>query len=233
MTNSINRHYFFSNPNLSSNQEPINKSNTIYSQKHNFKNLKKSKISTKSKSLGKDKNKKIKSISKNKNRLSRKHNDNVNSKNKAKDIMKEKPRDPNESLFDKVLFEEIIISGIIIGLLVFGLWFYLIKHIGMDPVIARGYTMALMIIIQNIHAFNCRSEKNSVFSVKLNSNYIFLWGIIGSIILGLLVLEFEPLSIILKTHSIPFIHLLGLFGLALIILVVMELYKKVKYHKEK
>ena len=150
-----------------------------------------------------------------------------------KDIMKEKPRDPNESLFDKVLFEEIIISGIIIGLLVFGLWFYLIKHIGMDPVIARGYTMALMIIIQNIHAFNCRSEKNSVFSVKLNSNYIFLWGIIGSIILGLLVLEFEPLSIILKTHSIPFIHLLGLFGLALIILVVMELYKKVKYHKEK
>ena len=50
----------------------------------------------------------------------------------------------------KWLFEEIIISGITIGLLVFGLWFYLIKHIGMDPVIARGYTMALMIIIQNI-----------------------------------------------------------------------------------
>ena len=92
LTNSINRHYFFSNPNLSSNQEPINKSNTIYSQKHNFKNLKKSKISTKSKSLGKDKNKKIKSISKNKNRLSRKHNDNVNSKVKAKDIMKEKAK---------------------------------------------------------------------------------------------------------------------------------------------
>lgn len=42
--------------------------------------------------MGKDKNKKIKSISKNKNRLSRKHNDNVNSKVKAKDIMKEKAK---------------------------------------------------------------------------------------------------------------------------------------------
>ena len=41
LTNSINRHYFFSNPNLSSNQEPINKSNTIYNHKHNFKNIKK------------------------------------------------------------------------------------------------------------------------------------------------------------------------------------------------
>ena len=92
LTNSINRHYFFSNPNLSTNQEAINKSNTIYNHKHNFKNLKKSKISTKSKSLGKDKNKKVKSISKNKNRLSRKHNDNVNSKIKAKDIMKEKAK---------------------------------------------------------------------------------------------------------------------------------------------
>ena len=92
LTNSINRHYFFSNPNLSSNQEAINKSNTIYNHKHNFKNPKKNKISTKSKSLGKDKKNKIKSISKNKNRLSRKHNDNVNSKIKAKDIMKEKAK---------------------------------------------------------------------------------------------------------------------------------------------
>ena len=90
-----------------------------------------------------------------------------------------------------------------------------------------------MIIIQNIHAFNCRSEKKSVFSIKINSNYIFLWGVLGSIVLGLLVLEFEPLSIILKTHSIPFTHLLGLFAIASIILVVMECYKKIKYHKEK
>ena len=150
-----------------------------------------------------------------------------------KDIMKEKPRDPSESLFDKILFEEILISGITIGVIVFGLWYYLIKHIGMNPTIARGYMMALMIIIQNIHAFNCRSEKKSVFSIKINSNYIFLWGVLGSIVLGLLVLEFEPLSIILKTHSIPFTHLLGLFAIASIILVVMECYKKIKYHKEK
>ena len=148
-------------------------------------------------------------------------------------IMREKPRDPNESLFDKIMFEEIIVSGITIGLLVFGLWYYLIKYAGINPAIARGYVVAFMIIIQNVHAFNCRSEKSSVFSIKMNSNYIFLWGVLGSVILGLLVLEFEPLSLILKTNSIPLVHLLGLFILALIILVVMECYKKIKYHKER
>ena len=148
-------------------------------------------------------------------------------------IMREKPRDPNESLFDKMMFEEIIVSGITIGLLVFGLWYYLIKYAGINPAIARGYVVAFMIIIQNVHAFNCRSEKSSVFSIKMNSNYIFLWGVLGSVILGLLVLEFEPLSLILKTNSIPLVHLLGLFILALIILVVMECYKKIKYHKER
>ena len=44
-----------------------------------------------------------------------------------KDIMKEKPRDPKESLFDKELFQEILVSGLTIGLIVFGLWYYLLK----------------------------------------------------------------------------------------------------------
>jgi hypothetical protein len=98
LTNSINKQYFFSNPNLSSNQEVINKSNNIYCHKHNFKNnSKKKKFSTKSKSLGKDKNnknRKLNSHSKHKSQLSKKHNDNniINNKIKTKDLIKEKTK---------------------------------------------------------------------------------------------------------------------------------------------
>lgn len=146
-----------------------------------------------------------------------------------KDIMKQKPRNPKESLFDKELITEIIISGLTIGLVVFGLWYYLINVKNMEVVLARGYVMALMIIIQNIHAFNCRSEEKSAFSISLNSNNIFLFGVIGSVILGLAIMEIEPLSVLLKTHSIPLNHLLGLLLIGLIIFVVMECYKKIKY----
>ena len=148
-----------------------------------------------------------------------------------KDIMKEKPRDPKEGLFDKELICEILVSGLTIGLLVFGLWFYLIKIYNMDVKIARGYIMALMIIIQNIHAFNCRSEKKSTFTIPIGSNLIFVFGVIGSILLGLAVMEVPVLSVFLKTSSIPFNHLAMLFLLGSVIFVVMEIYKKIKYVK--
>lgn len=148
-----------------------------------------------------------------------------------KDIMKEKPRNPKDSLFDKVLIEEIVISGISIGLIVFSLWFYLLKVVNMEVFNARGYVMALMIIIQNIHAFNCRSEKKSAFTVPLTSNLIFLFGVIGSLLLGVAVMEVDALSMFLKTTSIPIKDLFGLFFLGLIIFVVMECYKKIRYHK--
>ncbi len=148
-----------------------------------------------------------------------------------KDIMKEKPRDPKESLFDRALVEEIVISGVSIGLIVFALWFYLLKVVNMEVFNARGYVMALMIIIQNIHAFNCRSEKKSAFTVPLTSNLIFLFGVIGSLLLGVAVMEVDALSMFLKTTSIPIKDLFGLFFLGLIIFVVMECYKKIRYHK--
>ena len=144
-------------------------------------------------------------------------------------IMKEKPRDPKESLFDKTLIEEIIIAGVSIGLIVFALWYYLIKIIHMSVGMARGYTMALMIILQNLHAFNCRSEKKSSFSISLKSNPIFILGILGSILLGLAVLEVDFLSRLLKTSHVPFLDLLILIVFGSIILIIMEAYKKLKY----
>jgi len=147
------------------------------------------------------------------------------------DIMKEAPRNPKENLFDRDLIEEIVISGVSIGLIVFILWFYLLKFVNMDVSTARGYVMALMIIIQNVHAFNCRSEKKSAFSVPLMSNPIFLYGVIGSCILGVAVMEVDALVLFLKTTSIPVSHLFGLLVLSLVILVIMECYKKIKYRK--
>ena len=149
------------------------------------------------------------------------------------DIMNKKPRDPKESLFDRCLLEEIIISGVFIGLIVFGLWYYLLNVVHMEVGAARGYTMALMIIIQNIHAFNCRSEDKSSFTISIASNPICAVGVLGSMILGVAVLEVDFLSMFLKTSHVPLIHLLELVLFGFTILVVMEIYKKVKYPNKK
>ena len=146
-------------------------------------------------------------------------------------IMKENPRNPKEPLFDKELMKEIVISGLTIGLIVFTTWYYLIKTINMDINTARGYIMALMVFIQNIHVFNCRSEKKSAFTVSLKSNYLIVGGVITSIILQFIVMEITIMATFLQTTSIPLHHLLFLFLYAGIILIIIEIYKFIKTKK--
>jgi len=143
-------------------------------------------------------------------------------------IKNEKPRSPKENLFDKSLIEEILLSGISIGLIVFGVWVYLLKVVHMDTYVARGYIIILMIIMQNLHAFNCRSEKKSIFSIK-TVNPIFIYGVFISIVLGILMMEVPILSTFLKTSPIPIMHILYLFIYGSIIIVIIELYKIIKY----
>ncbi len=146
-----------------------------------------------------------------------------------KGIMKEKPRNPKENLFDKTLIQEILISGISIGLIVFSFWVYLINVIHIETSTARAYIMVLMIIIQNIHAFNCRSEKESVFKIPLKNNLVFLIGVLSSILLGIAIIEIDFLSMFLKTEHIPLISIISLTIIGFTILAIMETYKKVKY----
>jgi len=141
-------------------------------------------------------------------------------------IMREKPRNPKEPLFDKNLLKEIIISGLIIGIVVFITWYYLINIMSMNVSVARGYIMALMVFIQNIHVFNCRSENNSAFTVPLRTNKLIVVGVICSIILQVIVMEVPFMSEFLQTTPIPFIDLFYLFLIASTVLIVMEIYKK-------
>lgn len=142
-----------------------------------------------------------------------------------KGILKEKPRSPKESIFDKSLLREIIISGAVIAAVAFAAYYLFLTVFKMDEVAARGYTMCLMVFIQNVHVFNCRSERRSAFAVPIKRNPVMLFGILGTLILQVIVMKVPVLSELLQTVSIPALHMLGLFGISLVILVVMEIYK--------
>ncbi len=145
-------------------------------------------------------------------------------------IMKEKPRNPKESLFESELVKQILISGLFIGIVVFILWFLLMKY-NVNLTTARGYVLALMVFIQNIHVLNCRSEKKNIFENSILKNPFIIFTIVGSILLQILVMEIPWLSRFLQTSPIPYLHLFILLLLALPILTVMEAYKYFKKSK--
>lgn len=145
-----------------------------------------------------------------------------------KKIMKEAPRNANESLFDKMLFREIMVSGLTIGLVVFFVWVYLVRIRNIDLTLARGYIMMLMVFIQNIHALNCRSETNSIFNVSFKDNPFIILVILGTILLQVVIMNIPFLRTFLEVDAVPFIHVISLFSFSLIILIVMEIYKLIK-----
>ena len=144
-------------------------------------------------------------------------------------IMKQKPLNSKESIFNKNLLYEVLLSGLVIGGIVFIVWVFLLNKLEMEISLARGYIMALMVFMQNIHVINCRSERQSAFNISIKSNPLIIFTIIGSILLQIIVMEVPVLSEFLKVSTVPYGHMIYLFAFALIVFVVMEVYKLIRY----
>jgi len=142
-----------------------------------------------------------------------------------KDIMKEKPRDTKESIFNKKLFQEVMLSGTTIGIIVFIVWIYLLKVMNIEISAARGYIVMLMVFMQNMHVLNCRSEDKPFYQVSLRTNPFVVFSIISAVVLQIIFAEVDVLSRFLQTSSIPIGHLIILFIISTMILWVSEIYK--------
>lgn len=148
-----------------------------------------------------------------------------------KDIMKRKPRNPKENIFNRSLIQEVIIAGMTIGIAVFFLWGYLINVLHMNEVIARSYILMFMVFLQNVHAFNCRSEHLSVFQLSIKKNPFIVLGVIGAIAIQIIATEIPFTSHVLKISPLPIDDIIKVFLMALPLLFIMEFYKFLKRRK--
>ena len=114
------------------------------------------------------------------------------------------------------------------GIIVFDVWFIMIKYLNFEVAHARGYILALMVFMQNIHVLNCRSEEKSVFKNGFKENPFVLITIVLTIILQIIVMEVPILSILLQTYSVPYPHMFILLILALPVLLIIEIYKYIR-----
>ncbi len=86
------------------------------------------------------------------------------------------PRRPKEPIFDRLMLERIIINACVMGVMAFIL-FSLALQWGYGESEARNLTLMLMVLFENIHALNSRSESRSLFAIPWLSNPILLVGI--------------------------------------------------------
>lgn len=152
---------------------------------------------------------------------------------KENDLLKRKPRNPNENLFDRLLRNEIFLMGLIMGIIIFGVWIYLIDIMKYNITTARSYILLLMVFIQNLHCFNCRSEIHSIITKPIKDNKKLIYAIIAVLFIQFIVVENSFLSHILETEPIPILHVFYLFLLATPIILVSEILKYFERQKIK
>ena len=125
------------------------------------------------------------------------------------------------------MIERVVIAAFVIGIIAFLVFQYLIAR-GYTLDEARNGTLLLMVLFENVHVFNCRSEMRSVFRHNPLRNPILLIGTAIAQLVHIGAMYTPWISDVLHIQPVSPQHWLELLGLALSLLIVMELHKAIR-----
>ncbi|MEN9811075.1 MAG: hypothetical protein RLZZ488_2642 [Pseudomonadota bacterium] len=137
------------------------------------------------------------------------------------DLLKRKPRPPNEPILDRIMMRKIAISSLTIGLLSF-LAFQQILSRTQDVTFSQSAVLLLMVFFENVHAASCRSERKSILKNSLKNNPLLIITILGSTLLHLIFANSMLGQKVLKVTPIPWEMIVLLFIFSLFLLVSTE-----------
>jgi magnesium-transporting ATPase (P-type) len=72
-----------------------------------------------------------------------------------------------------------MVSGIYTGVIAYAFFFWTLAQ-GWGEFEARNMLLFLMVLFENVHVFNCRSETRSVFRIPLSNNWPLIAAVIGA-----------------------------------------------------
>lgn len=147
--------------------------------------------------------------------------------------MKRKPRKTNEKIFNPLMIQQSLVSGFTIGAVAFGFWIFLTEYQGMAVEQARNMVLLLMVLMQNVHVFNCRSETISAFKVPISRNKVLIFGVILAQGIHILSMQLPFMQNVLRVEPISFFEWAEVLILAIPLLLVMELFKWFKKRNSK
>ncbi|QSZ28003.1 calcium-translocating P-type ATPase, SERCA-type [Aceticella autotrophica] len=114
-----------------------------------------------------------------------------------KDIMEMKPRGAHESVFSRGLGIRIGIVGFLMALCTLGAYIFSLNYDNLYK--ARTIAFATLVMIELIHAFECRSERHLIFEIGLFSNIYLVIACLVSFFIFVSTIYVPALSAIFKT----------------------------------
>jgi len=119
-------------------------------------------------------------------------------------------------------------QGLFIALITLAVFAYCLYGMDQDLQRARSLTFTVMVFAQLFHAFNCRSDRQSLFTIGLTTNKPLLWAVAGSGLLQAAILLNPTAREVFKAAAFDPEHWLLALGVGLLPLLAMEAWKAVK-----
>jgi magnesium-transporting ATPase (P-type) len=140
------------------------------------------------------------------------------------DVLRRKPRAPEERIFDRLMIERTVIGATVMGLVGIGVFSGLL-HAGWNEASARNGLLLLMVLFENVHVGNCRSETKSALRLSPLRSPVLLVGVIMALLVHVVAMHLPLTRAVLQIEPVRLSTWVGLFALALTVLVAIEMHK--------
>jgi Ca2+-transporting ATPase len=147
---------------------------------------------------------------------------------KSPDLMKQPPRRPEARLLDGSTLLAIGAQGLMLCAISLGAFAYSLYGLHQEVDQARTVAFTVMVVAQLVHAFNCRSERLSLFQVGLWTNRPLLLAFSLSLGIQIAVLTVPAAAPIFKIAPLPYEDWLLMGAVGLLPFVIMESIKALR-----
>lgn len=144
---------------------------------------------------------------------------------KAPDLMKRRPRRPEARLLSSSRLAAIGAEGLMLSAIALGAFAYSLYGLHQEIEQARTVAFTVLVIVQLMHAFNCRSERWSLFQVGMGTNRPLLLAVLLSLAIQAAVLTVPIAAPIFKVAPLPIEDWVLMGTMGILPFVVMETVK--------
>jgi len=147
---------------------------------------------------------------------------------KSPDLMKQQPRRSEARLLDGSTLLAIGAQGVMLSAISLGAFAYCLYGLHQEVEQARTVAFTVMVIAQLVHAFNCRSERWSLFQIGLWTNRPLLLAVSLSLAIQVTVLTVPAAATIFKVAPVPIEGWALMGGMGVLPFLLMELVKALR-----
>lgn len=132
------------------------------------------------------------------------------------DTLQRKPRPPGEPVFNRLMLERLLVAVLVVGVGGF-LVYDVALRLGGGVADARNLLLLVMVLFENVHVGNCRSETRSAFALSPLRSPVLFFGTLGALLVHVAAMHAPFLQDVLTTKPVD----PGTWGVAIAISVLI------------